>query len=58
MTTQPTETAIVGGGMAGGALALGRAQHGFSVTVSEHAQAATLVFDSQPDVRNSAISAA
>ncbi|VDY87691.1 2-octaprenyl-3-methyl-6-methoxy-1,4-benzoquinol hydroxylase [Escherichia coli] len=30
MTNQPTEIAIVGGGMVGGALALGLAQHGFS----------------------------
>ncbi len=29
MTNQPTEIAIVGGGMVGGALALGLAQHGF-----------------------------
>ena len=28
MTNQPTEIAIVGGGMVGGALALGLAQHG------------------------------
>lgn len=33
MTNQPTEIAIVGGGMVGGALALGLAQHGFAVTV-------------------------
>ncbi|GHL32052.1 2-octaprenyl-3-methyl-6-methoxy-1,4-benzoquinol hydroxylase [Escherichia coli] len=58
MTNQPTEIAIVGGGMVGGALALGLAQHGFSVTVIEHAQSATFVVDSQPDVRISAISAA
>ncbi len=32
MTNQPTEIAIVGGGMVGGALALGLAQHGFTVT--------------------------
>ena len=57
MTNQPTEIAIVGGGMVGGALALGLAQHGFSVTVIEHAQSATFVVDSQPDVRISAISA-
>lgn len=40
MTNQPTEIAIVGGGMVGGALALGLAQHGFSVTVIEHAEPA------------------
>ncbi len=28
MTNQPTNVAIVGGGMVGGALALGLAQHG------------------------------
>ncbi len=33
MTNQPTEIAIVGVGMVGGALALGLAQHGFTVTV-------------------------
>lgn len=38
MTNQPTEIAIVGGGMVGGALALGLAQHGFAVTVIEHAE--------------------
>ncbi len=42
MTNQPTEIAIVGGGMVGGALALGLAQHGFSVTVIEHAEPARL----------------
>lgn len=58
MTNQPTEIAIVGGGMVGGALALGLAQHGFTVTVIEHAVPAPFVADSQPDVRISAISAA
>ncbi|MBN6043949.1 2-octaprenyl-3-methyl-6-methoxy-1,4-benzoquinol hydroxylase [Citrobacter sp. ku-bf4] len=58
MTNQPTEIAIVGGGMVGGALALGLAQHGFTVTVIEHALPAPFVADSQPDVRISAISAA
>ncbi|QME15511.1 2-octaprenyl-3-methyl-6-methoxy-1,4-benzoquinol hydroxylase [Escherichia coli] len=58
MTNQPTEIAIVGGGMVGGALALGLAQHGFAVTVFEHAEPAPFVADSQPDVRISAISAA
>lgn len=42
MTNQPTEVAIVGGGMVGGALALGLAQHGFTVTVIEHAAPAPL----------------
>ncbi len=35
MTIHATDIAIVGGGMVGGALALGLAQHGFSVTVIE-----------------------
>ena len=52
MTNQPTEIAIVGGGMVGGALALGLAQHGFAVTVIEHAEPAPFVADSQPDPRN------
>ncbi len=57
MTLLNTEVAVVGGGMVGGALALGLAQQGFDVTVIE--QAAPPVFDpaSQPDVRISAISA-
>lgn len=57
MTIHATDIAIVGGGMVGGALALGLAQHGFSVTVIEkHAPPA---FDAAaaPDVRISAISA-
>lgn len=58
MTNQPTEVAIVGGGMVGGALALGLAQHGFTVTVIEHAVPASFTVDSQPDVRISAIGAA
>ncbi|HEY4435258.1 MAG TPA: 3-demethoxyubiquinol 3-hydroxylase [Lelliottia sp.] len=58
MTLQKTEIAVVGGGMVGGALALGLAQQGFQVTVIE--QAAPPAFDEnqQPDVRISAISAA
>ena len=58
MTLQKTEIAVVGGGMVGGALALGLAQQGFQVTVIE--QAAPPEFDEaqQPDVRISAISAA
>jgi len=58
MINQSTEVAVVGGGMVGGALALGLAQHGFAVTVIEqHAPAA---FDgaAQPDTRISALSAA
>ncbi|MBK0364512.1 NAD(P)-binding domain-containing protein, partial [Salmonella enterica] len=51
MTNQPTEIAIVGGGMVGGALALGLAQQGFTVMVIEHAAPAPFVADSQPDVR-------
>ena len=35
MINQSTEVAVVGGGMVGGALALGLAQQGFSVTVIE-----------------------
>lgn len=58
MTLQQTEIAVVGGGMVGGALALGLAQQGFDVTVIE--QAVPPVFDAteKPDVRISAISAA
>ena len=58
MTIQQAEVAVVGGGMVGGALALGLAQQGFDVTVIE--QAAPPAFDAagKPDVRISAISAA
>lgn len=35
MTIHATDVAIVGGGMVGGALALGLAQQGFTVTVLE-----------------------
>lgn len=58
MTLLHTEVAVVGGGMVGGALALGLAQQGFEVTVIE--QAAPPAFDpaGKPDVRISAISAA
>lgn len=58
MTLQHTEIAVVGGGMVGGALALGLAQLGFKVTVVE--QAAPPAFDDaqKPDVRISAVSAA
>ncbi len=37
MTLLHTEVAVVGGGMVGGALALGLAQQGFEVTVIEQA---------------------
>ncbi|MBN6359572.1 FAD-dependent oxidoreductase, partial [Escherichia coli] len=58
MTIRVTDVAIVGGGMVGGALALGLAQQGFTVTVLE--KVAPPAFDpaSAPDVRISAISAA
>ncbi|VGG34292.1 2-octaprenyl-3-methyl-6-methoxy-1,4-benzoquinol hydroxylase [Klebsiella quasipneumoniae] len=58
MTIHATDVAIVGGGMVGGALALGLAQQGFTVTVLE--KTAPPAFDpaSAPDVRISAISAA
>lgn len=57
MTIHATDVVIVGGGMVGGALALGLAQQGFTVTVIE--KNAPPVFDasSSPDVRISAISA-
>ena len=58
MTIQQTDIVVVGGGMVGGALALGLAREGFSVTVLE--KSAPVAFDpaSPPDVRISAISAA
>ena len=58
MTIHATDVAIVGGGMVGGALALGLAQQGFTVTVLE--KTAPPAFDpaSAPDVRISAISTA
>ena len=56
--TVPVIAVVTGEGSSGGALALGLAQHGFSVMVIEHAQPAPFVADSQPDVRISAISAA
>jgi 2-octaprenyl-3-methyl-6-methoxy-1,4-benzoquinol hydroxylase len=57
MSNQHTDVAIVGGGMVGGALALGLSQQGFTVTVIE--QTTPPEFDpvSPPDVRISAISA-
>lgn len=58
MSIQQTDIAVVGGGMVGGALALGLAQHGFSVTVIEHQAPPAFAADAPPDVRISAISAA
>ncbi|SNY78402.1 3-demethoxyubiquinol 3-hydroxylase [Enterobacter sp. CC120223-11] len=57
MSNHSTDIAIVGGGMVGGALALGLAQQGFKVTVIEHAAPPLFDAASQPDVRISAISA-
>ena len=58
MTIHVTDVAIVGGGMVGGALALGLAQQGFTVTVLEKATPPAFDPASAPDVRISAISAA
>jgi 2-octaprenyl-3-methyl-6-methoxy-1,4-benzoquinol hydroxylase len=58
MTIQPTEVAVVGGGMVGAAVALGLAQRGFSVTLVEHEAPAPFEAGSAPDVRISAISCA
>ena len=58
MMNQPTEVAVVGGGMVGSALALGLAQHGFQVTVIEQTTPPTFDNAAAPDVRISAISAA
>ncbi|VTM16626.1 2-octaprenyl-3-methyl-6-methoxy-1,4-benzoquinol hydroxylase [Raoultella terrigena] len=55
MTTHATDVAIIGGGMVGGALALGLAQHGFTVTVIEKAAPAAFDPTRPPDVRISAI---
>jgi 2-octaprenyl-3-methyl-6-methoxy-1,4-benzoquinol hydroxylase len=57
MSNQDTDVAVIGGGMVGGALALGLAQLGFSVTVIEQAAPPAFDAESQPDVRISAISA-
>ncbi|MCS2150527.1 3-demethoxyubiquinol 3-hydroxylase [Scandinavium manionii] len=57
MSNQHTDVAVVGGGMVGGALALGLAQLGFSVTVIEQTTPPEFDAASQPDVRISAISA-
>ena len=58
MTIHATDVAIVGGGMVGGALALGLAQQGFTVTVLEKTAPPAFDLASAPDVRISAISAA
>ncbi|STF87768.1 2-octaprenyl-3-methyl-6-methoxy-1,4-benzoquinol hydroxylase [Escherichia coli] len=48
MTINQRKLPLSAGGMVGGALALGLAQHGFTVTVIEHAEPAPFVADSQP----------
>lgn len=58
MTNQSTEVAIIGGGMVGGALALGLARNGFQVTVIDAEPIAAFDPECPPDVRVSAISAA
>ena len=58
MKMQTSDVAIVGGGMVGGALALGLAQHGFTVTVIEKNAPADFDPAADPDVRVSAIGAA
>ena len=58
MTIRHTDVAVIGGGMVGGALALGLAQNGFSVVVLEKAPPPAFDPTAQPDVRISAISAA
>lgn len=57
MTIHATDVVIVGGGMVGGALALGLAQQGFKVTVIEKNAPPAFDASSPPDVRISAISA-
>ena len=57
MTIHATDVAIVGGGMVGGALALGLAQHGFTVTVIEPSTPPAFEASAPPDVRISAIGA-
>lgn len=57
MTIHATDVVIVGGGMVGGALALGLAQQGFTVTVIEKNAPPAFDASSTPDVRISAISA-
>lgn len=55
MLNQPIEVAVVGGGMIGGAAALGLAQNGFRVAVIEHTMPPVFDRQRQPDVRISAI---
>ncbi|VDZ84202.1 2-octaprenyl-3-methyl-6-methoxy-1,4-benzoquinol hydroxylase [Kluyvera intermedia] len=57
MTILHTDVAVVGSGMVGGALALGLAQNGFTVTVLEKSAPPDFDPSSPPDVRISAISA-
>ena len=57
MTIHATDVVIVGGGMVGGALALGLTQQGFTVTVIEKNAPPAFDASSPPDVRISAISA-
>ena len=57
MTIHATDVVIVGGGMVGGALALGLAQQGFTVTVIEKNAPPAFDASSTPDVRISAIGA-
>lgn len=57
MTIYATDVVIVGGGMVGGALALGLTQQGFTVTVIEKNAPPAFDASSPPDVRISAISA-
>jgi 2-octaprenyl-3-methyl-6-methoxy-1,4-benzoquinol hydroxylase len=57
MTIHATDVVIVGGGMVGGALALGLVQQGFTVTVIEKNAPPAFDASSPPDVRISAISA-
>ncbi|MDF7680429.1 3-demethoxyubiquinol 3-hydroxylase [Enterobacteriaceae bacterium ESL0689] len=58
MTSHTTEIAIIGGGMVGGALALGLAQQGFQVTLIEKTVPPAFDRASMPDVRISALSMA
>ena len=58
MTIRHTDVAVIGGGMVGGALALGLAQNGFSVVVLDKAPPPAFDPTAQPDVRISASSAA
>lgn len=57
MTILHADVAVVGGGMVGGALALGLAQHGFTVVVLEKNAPPAFESLAPPDVRISAISA-